>query len=450
MASITVEGNNQLVGEIHISGAKNAALKIIYASLFSNEDVVLENVPRITSVLADLVLIESVGGLVEWVGTNTLRINGSGMNTSEVPYEVGAKTKTALLLAGPLLYRFGKAKIPRYNSQGYSPSTVDYTKYFNTWERLGISITENEEYIELDAKDIHFANISFKHLSHTGTDSAILSALFLEGETVLTHVSEAVEVDSLIEFCILLGGDVTRTEPRKIVVKGTNIFKGAKYKIVPDKTEAAAFAALAVLTNGNLILRNVDRAAMIPFVNLLTKLGVRFEFIDGGLKVWHDGTPLSPVDTTIAPTPGLIPDWKALITLMLTKAVGESIVHDTVYTSRTEYVTDFNRMGAGIELLTPSSAGISPIISDSRYDIDASGEPKTILKIVGEKKLRGEKLNIASPVYGSDGASLVLASLSAEGKSYISGIENLGYYYENFIEKLRSIGAKIDINEHTT
>ncbi|MBN1162350.1 UDP-N-acetylglucosamine 1-carboxyvinyltransferase [Patescibacteria group bacterium] len=442
MASITVEGKHPLVGEVRVSGAKNVATKVICASLFSSEDIVLENVPRVTSVINDLELIKSIGGTAIWTGTNTVTVNGSNINTYDVPYELGSRTKTSVLLTGPLLFRFGKARIPKFAPETFKPGPLN--RFIDTWERLGVRVEENDIFYELDASAIKSSNILFSLPTHMGTDSAILSSLFVPGETIIDNASEEIEVDSLMDFCNLIGGSVTRVDPKRLSIKGTNIFKGGKYKLSPDKAEIAVFASLAILTNGNIIVKGADRVAMIPFVNFLTKIGARYEFVDEGLKVWHDGSPLNPVDVTIAPTPGLVPDWKPLLILLLLKADGVSIVHDTVYVDRNEFTKDLNRMSAGLEVLKPSDVDLTPVISDDSYSIDTQGEPSTIIRVSGPCKLRGEKLHIDDTQYG---AVLVLAALFAEGKSCISGIENVDYHFERFVEKLKNLGAKITAYE---
>jgi UDP-N-acetylglucosamine 1-carboxyvinyltransferase len=272
------------------------------------------------------------------------------------------------------------------------------------------------------------------------TDNAIISSLFISGETTVNNASEESEIEDLIACANLMGGSVERTDPKTLKITGSTIFKGFRFEIQPDKTEAATFAAAAILTKGNIEIRGVNRNVFIPFANFLSRIGARFEFVDGGIKVWrHEEQPI-PLQLNISPTPGFIPDWQSLATLVLTQAEGESLVHDTVYYNRFSYTTDLNRMGAEIELIKPSTVGLMPVISDDSYDFDKLGEAETVAKIIGPRKLRGERLQIPDFKYG---AVLVLAALSAEGKSEIIGIENIEEYFENFVGKLQLLGAKI-------
>jgi UDP-N-acetylglucosamine 1-carboxyvinyltransferase len=435
---LIVEGGNPLVGTVNISGAKNSALKIISAGLFSNEDVIIDNVPKIQNILSDIEVVESIGATVNWIGANRLLINGSKINSYEIPYELGSRQRTTLLLAGPLLFRFGKAQIPKFKPSAYKPGPVN--RHLDMWRTLGIKVEEDEKYFYLDAENIKPASINFRTSSHMATDNAILSSLFLPGETIISNASEESEIEDLTNCANLMGADVQRTDPRTIKIIGNTIFKGFRYTIQSDKSEAATFAAAAILTKGNVEIKGIDREIFIPFANFLSRIGARFEFTEGGIKVWrHDEIPL-PAQVNVSPTPGFVPDWQSLAVLLLTQADGESYVHDTVYTNRFSYVSDLNRMGAEIELVKPSTIGLVPVISDDSYDFEKQGEAETVAKIIGPRKLKGERLQITDFKFG---AVLVLAALSASGKSEIIGIENIEEYFENFVNKLQGLGAKI-------
>jgi UDP-N-acetylglucosamine 1-carboxyvinyltransferase len=435
---VIVEGGHPLVGTVSISGAKNSALKVISAALFSNEDVVIDNVPRIQNVLTDIEVVKSIGATVEWMGASRIVINGSNINTYEIPYDIGCRQRTSLLLAGPLLFRFGKAQIPKFKPSSHKPGPIN--RHLDVWKSLGIEVLEDEKYIYLDGENIKPANINFRTSSHMATDNAILSSLFLNGETVISNASEESEIDDLIESVNLLGATVQRTDPRTIKVTGSTIFKGFKYQIQPDKTEAAVFATAALLTKGNIEIKGVNRETFIPFANFLSRIGARFEFIENGIKVWRHDEILQPTQINITPTPGFVPDWQSLSVLLLTQAEGESLIHDTVYINRFSYTSDLNRMGTEIELVRPSSVELMPVISDDSYDFEKQGEAETVAKILGPKKLKGGRLQIIDFRYG---AVLVLAALCAEGKSEIIGIENIEEYFENFVGKLQGLGAKI-------
>lgn len=435
---IIVEGASPLVGSVKISGAKNSALKLLSLALHSNEDSVIDNVPHIDNLISDIEIIKSVGGTVEWLGSNRLMVNGSKMNSYEIPYDIGSGQRTCILLAGPLLFRFGKAIIPKFKRAGYSSNPIN--RHIDMWKSLGINIEEDSKYVYLSSEKISSGTINFKVPSHMATDNAVLSSIFIQGETVINNASEESEIDDLLAASCLMGADVKRTDPKTILVNGNNILKGFKYSIQGDKTEAATLAAAAILTRGNIEIKGIEKSVFIPFANFLTKISARFEFTDNGVKVWRHEENINSSQVNISPTPGFIPDWQPLAVLILNQAEGVSYVHDTVYTDRFEYIKDLNRMGAEIELIKPSSINNLPIVSDDSYNMKEEGEPLSVAKITGPKKLRGERLQILD---FRNGAVLLLAALSAEGKSEIIGVENIEEYFESFLTKIKSLGAKI-------
>ncbi len=440
MVTVNIVGGNPLLGNVRVSGAKNSVLKLIPAAMFSNDNVTIENVPRIGNVLSDLEIIKAIGGYVEWVGPNRLVLNGSGLNTYEIPYDLGSKYRTASLLAAPLIYRFGKALIPKPGGCriGYRP----INRWIETWKLMGIEVDEDDTYVRLEAHELHGADVSFKISTHSGTDNAILSAIAASGETIISNAAEESEVDDLIAFCNVIGAYVERIAPRKIKIVGTNVFGGGNFTVQGDKIEAATFAVAAIMTHGNITIQGVDKVNLTSFINVLTKMGCSYEFVGDEMRVWANNTALNPVNVTTAPAPGFLTDWQPLVTLLCTKSSGDSLLHDTVYTDRFGYIKDLNRMGAKIELYRPSELGITPVISDDAYDVVKLGEPYTVAKVEGPTKLRGVKMNIPDL---RAGATLILAALTAEGRSEISGYENVSRGYENFIEKLSALGADISL-----
>lgn len=437
MSDIHIEGINPLHGEVTLSGAKNSAIKLMFTAMFSNEDIILENVPNIYTINGDIEIIKSIGGTAEWIGRNRLLLNGSKINTYEVPTEIGSRFRTTLLLAGPLLYRFGRAKLPKLGLTTYKTSPVN--RLVAVWESLGIKVEETTTHINLTSETMHASPINFRTRSHMGTDVAILSSVFAEGETVITNASEEPEIEDVLRFCETLGVLVERSEPQKIKITGTKIFRGGTFTVQSDKTEPVIFGTAALLTNGNIIIKKLNRVALVQFINFLTKIGANYELSGDELKIWRNKELFNPTDLTIVPNPGFLPDWQPYATLLLSQANGVSTIHDTVYVDRFNYVTDLNRMGANIELVKPSSHGIIPIISDDSYDFEVMGEPLTLAEIKGPCSLKGRKLHVSdyriTPFY-------LLAGLAAEGRTELVGYDKKYEGYENLTERLENLGAR--------
>ncbi|AHB40106.1 TPA: UDP-N-acetylglucosamine 1-carboxyvinyltransferase [candidate division WWE3 bacterium] len=438
MSTVIIEGGSPLLGTVQVSGTRNSALKLMAAAMFSNDDVILQNVPKIDVVEDDIKMIRILGGRADWAGAGRVILNGSDITSYEVPLETGSKYRTSLLMAPPLLFRFGKASIPKYKTRLSVPRPVN--RILEVWKSLGITIEEDEDYYFISSANASSGHVNFKIPSHMSTDVLIMTAAFLPGETEINNASEESEIDDLIDLMNAMGGNVVRSEPRLIKVNGVNIFKGASVEVQPDKTEAVVFSIAALITKGNVVIKNINRNIMVPLVNFLTKIGARYEFEQNSIKIWRHDEELQAMNLTIAPTPGFVPDWQSAATLLLTQCNGTSYIHDTVYTDRFGYTKDLNRMGAKIELLRPSEAGISYVISDDTYDVDRLGEPYTVAKTNGPVKLKGEKMNITDFRYGT---VHVLAALAAEGRSEIEGSDILDCYIENFMLKLKNLGAKI-------
>lgn len=437
MSLLNIEGGVPLTGNVELSGSKNTVIKLIAASMFSNADVILEDVPRVENVLADLDIIKSLGGRAEWINQKTLLLNGSTINTYEIPYELGSEYRTSLLYAGPLIYRFGQAVLPK------SRTPRPFNRFIDTWRSLHMGVKEDDKFIYLKSGEIHNSNINFKISTHMGTENAILSSLFVEGETLISNAAEESEVDYLIDFCKLIGAEIERIEPRKIRVIGKSIFAGGLYKVPKSMFEAVTFCVAALMTSGNITIKNPDKTALAPFMNVLTKVGCKFEFGKDELRVWQANEKVNPFQISSSPAPGFLTHWLPLMTLLATKAEGESLIHDTIYTDSFDYIKDLNRMGAKIDLYKPSDLGMIAVISDDSYEFDKAGEPTTVAKVLGPTKLHGNKINISG---NRDGAVHILAALAAEGRSEIGNFEIVETGFENFYEKLLNLGAKISLS----
>src|SRR3990172_3989889 len=431
MSTVIIEGGSPLLGTVQVSGTRNSALKLMAAAMFSNDDVILQNVPKIDVVEDDIKMIRILGGRADWAGAGRVILNGSDITSYEVPLETGSKYRTSLLMAPPLLFRFGKASIPKYKTRLSVPRPVN--RILEVWKSLGITIEEDEDYYFISSANASSGHVNFKIPSHMSTDVLIMTAAFLPGETEINNASEESEIDDLIDLMNAMGGNVVRSEPRLIKVNGVNIFKGASVEVQPDKTEAVVFSIAALITKGNVVIKNINRNIMVPLVNFLTKIGARYEFEQNSIKILLHDEELQAMNLTIAPTPGFVPDWQSAAKLLLTQCNGTSYIHDTVYTDRFGYTKDLNRIGAKIKLLNPSEAGSSYVISDDTYDVDRLGEPYTVAKTNGPVKLKGEKMNITDFRYGT---VHVLAALAAEGRSEIEGSDILDCYIENFMLKL--------------
>lgn len=442
MSTYIIEGARPLEGSIKPSGSKDSAVKLMAASLLSNEDVVLENVPHTTDVDMMMDIIKSIGGEIAWIGDNKLSINSSAINTHVVPFDVGSKTRFSTLLAGPLLFRFGKCEIPKTINTQNRPRPIN--RLIETWKSMGIEVLSDTQGFNLEVKESKSSSINFKINTHMGTANAILLSSFSPGETVITNAAEESEIDDLIDFLNVLGGEVERKDPRTVSITGKNVFTGGYFEVQPDIVETIAYAVAAVITRGNVTVKGIKKIQLASFVNFLTKIGARFDYTREDLCVWYGGEELKPTRIESAPAPGFLADWLPFASLILCHAQGKSYINDTIYVDRYGFVKDLNRMGANIKVKKPSEVEFNCVISDESYDYENLGEPSSAIEIEGVKKLRGTRLNMNDNRFDS---ILVVAALGAEGKSELIGIDEMFIRYENFFEKLSSLGASITSQE---
>ncbi len=423
MNSLDIQGDIPLNGEVKLSGSAVSASKIILGCLFTTEEVFLLNVPNVRFVQETLDLIKALGADFEWVDDNKLKINTAGVSTSRVPFDLGSNHRDTFLIAAPLIFRFGKAIIPQ-------PSEVFAQNFFksqaiSTWESLGMNVSTDQEWIKVESGNAEASNLSFKQITPFNTVNAIFSSLFLKGKSVVTNAAEEYEVEDLISFVNSLGAQVERVEPRRLEIRGENLFKGTSHTVENEADEAVFFAIAALLTGGTVTIKDVNKIAIASFINILNKMGTNFEFASNDLTVWHGGEEFQPVDVTSKPAPGFLKDWIPSLVLLLTQANGTSNISYEYQIDNCGYVSDFNRMGADIDFEESEGELIN-------Y--------KSGIEIHGATSLKGSTLDIMDH---SSGVSLILAALAASGKSEVRGSDLVERVYENFVKKLIDLGARI-------
>ena len=441
MQKFVIDGGVPLKGQVQISGAKNAAIKMVAASLLTANEVVLENIPRIDDVGVIVKIVENLGVKTEFLDEKVLGLKADEVFSSTVPHSLGVASRSVIMVIGPLLTRFGEVIIPEPGGCRIGLRPID--RHLAALEQLGAVVEHKEGLYKIAAPRLKGAAINFSKNTVMGTENVLLAAVLAEGETVITNAAEEPEVDDLIELLVKMGGKIKRdeSESRRIIIEGVRELAGARHRILPDRNEAVTFAISAAATCGDVTLENVRPLDLTAFTAKLEKMGVGFDIKRESLRVWLEKDKvLQPVEIETAPHPGFMTDWQQPTAVLLTQANGESLLHETVYEDRFGYTKELKKMGAKIKLLTPSQAGIA--FDSSRYNFDwtLDGEPKAVAKIFGPTPLSGQKLQIPDL---RAGAALVLAALAAEGTSEISGVEHLDRGYEKLDEKLRGLGAKI-------
>lgn len=442
MQKFIIEGGIPLKGQVQISGAKNAALKMVAASLLTSEELVLENVPRIEDVGEDLEILRNIGVKVELLGDHTLSLRADEVFSSEIPHSLGVKSRSSVVALGPLLARFGEASFPEPSGCRIGERPID--RHIRALESLGATFSLENGLYKATAARLKGANFRFEKNTVMGTESLILASVTAEGETVILNAAEEPEVDDLIELLVKMGAKIKRDEgdAHKITVEGVRSLGGARHKILPDRNEVVTFSVASAATFGDITMRPVNPQHLTSFLAKLDKMGVGYDVAASSLRVWREsGRKLLPVDIETAPHPGFMTDWQQPFCVLLTQASGESIIHETVYEDRFGYLEELSKMGVKFELRTPADTGLEFDVERYNFNWISEEEPRSIVKIFGPTPLRGSRLIIGDL---RAGATLVIAALTAKGVSEVYGVEHIDRGYESFEEKLKGLGAKIE------
>ncbi len=416
MERIRILGNHhlQLRGRIGISGAKNAVLPAIAASLLTSERIQLKNVPLVKDVFTILTLMKDLGADYE-LQKNTLSIQVKSISSDEAAYELVRAMRASILVLGPLLARCGKAVVALPGGCAIGSRPVDL--HISGLQKLGATISLEHGYIKAQTARLRGAEIEFEKKTVTGTENLVMAASLAEGVTTLKNCAVEPEVTNLCELLIKMGAKIEGCGEEKIRVRGVPELSGAVHEIIPDRIEAGTFLIAGALTQGNIVLTDVLPDHLTAVVERLRYSGAVIERIkDNALEV-AGSAEIKPQDITTSPYPGFPTDMQAQFMVLMTQASGTSIITETIFDRRFSHVNELLRLGANIE-------------------------------VQGDKAMvRGKTLLSGAEVMATDlraSASLILAGMIAGGQTVINEAEHLDRGYERIEEKLKALGASIE------
>ncbi len=413
-------GGVALNGTVPVTGAKNAALKMLAASVLTGERCRFTNMPEIEDVLAMAETLRDLGVVVDHPAPNVYEVSAGDVDWLFVPLEAAAKMRASFMLLGPLLARFGEVIISNPGGDRIGRRPVDM--HVDAMRALGADIDYRYGYYYAKSPGrLRGAEVTFSHVSVMGTENAMLAATLADGHTVIRPAAQEPEVDDLIEFLRKMGADVARTAPDIIEVSGKKRLRGADHQVIPDRIEAGTFAIAAAMTGGRIVLEGARCEHLDALVQVLGTMGVAVECGIDTLTV--DATAVGPgqfkpVDIETAPYPGLATDLQPPTSVLLTQADGRSTVHEAIFEDRLEWMSELRKMGASVEL------------PDGHHAI-----------VDGPAHLVGAEVEISDL---RAGASLILAALAAEGTSTIHGGHHVRRGYENIEKKFLDLGARIE------
>jgi UDP-N-acetylglucosamine 1-carboxyvinyltransferase len=438
METFIINGGKPINGTVTIGGAKNVALKILIASLLTDEEIIIHNVPILRDVLSLIDVLKSLGVTTK-VDGHTLRIrNGETPSDPRVPLDIGARLRTSSMVLGPLLARYGKGTVPNPGGCRLGARPID--RHIDGLRAMGavIDYTSEDGFFHATAKELHGAKIRFPKNTHTGTESIVLAAVLARGQTIIENAAEEVEVDDLINCLNAMGAKIHKTDPRTIVIDGVAQLHGVEYTIMPDRNEEVTFAIAAALTGGSIVVEGSQLPYLEAFLDAFTKAGGTYEKIDNTHTKYGSSGEIKATDILTAPYPGFMTDWQAPWAILMTQAKGISTIHESVFESRFSYVAELKKMGAHIDFYDP------PVLDpESFYNFNWNDRKEgyhQAIQIHGPTKLHNAVLFVDDI---RAGASLVLAALTAPGDNYLHGVELIDRGYESLEERLTKLGAVI-------
>ncbi|MGO9379025.1 MAG: UDP-N-acetylglucosamine 1-carboxyvinyltransferase [Dissulfurispiraceae bacterium] len=413
MEQLIIRGGKPLKGEVTISGAKNAALPIITASLLSPGVHQITNVPELRDVATMGRLIGHMGGLTGY-RKGIITLDTSRLRTPEAPYEMVKTMRASVLVLGPLVARFGKARVSLPGGCAIGGRPID--QHIKGLEKMGAKITLEGGYVIAKARQLKGTKIYFDIATVTGTENVMMAATLARGTTILENAAREPEVKDLANCLISMGAKISGAGQSVIEITGVDsLIPIANYSVIPDRIETGTFMAIAGATGGDILIKNCRVDHLDAVIMKLKDAGLHFDETKKGLRVTGPKRP-QPGSVTTLPYPGFPTDMQAQFMSLMTIAGGTSIIHESIFENRFMHVAELRRMGADISIDGGTAA------------------------VKGVERLTG------APVMATDlraSASLIVAALCAKGESTVQRIYHLDRGYERIDDKLRKLGADV-------
>jgi len=414
LEKFVVVGGKKLQGTIRVSGAKNAVLPILAASILSSERTcIIEEAPALGDIHVMTEILRKLGAHVTSKRGGILEINTEGMSNCEIPEELSSMMRASLFTVGPLVAKFGDAQICQPGGCVLGPRPIDL--HLDGLRTLGAEVSVEEDYIKVHADNLRGAVIRFRYPSVGATENVMAAACLADGATVIENAAKEPEVVDLAAFLNRMGAKIEDAGTSTIRINGVKKLVGARHRVIPDRIEAGTYMVASAITEGAAAIENIVPEHLETLIIMLKRANIRIKKGKESIEVGHKGT-LKPLNATTAPYPGFPTDMQPFLTALLSTANGTSTIIETVFKQRFAYVTELKKMGADIEV-----RGNSAIIK-------------------GVKKFRGADI-AATDLRG--GAALILAGLAAEGETVIGHIFHIDRGYQNIEEKLGQLGARI-------
>ncbi len=414
MDRIRIRGGARLAGEVRASGSKNSSLALMAAALLADGEVVLRNVPRLRDVETMLEILRALGASAGWEGDgHSLRIDPTRLAHQEAPYDLVRKMRASFMVLGPLLARFGSARVSEPGGCAIGVRPID--QHLKGLSALGAKVRLDHGYVEAAAAELCGGRVAFDVTTVNGTQNVLMAATLARGETVIENAAREPEVVELAAVLGAMGAEIDGAGSDRVVVRGVRSLSGTEHRVGGDRIEAGTLLAAGLITRGDVRVTGVEPPHLESTLDKLREAGAEIETEAGAVRVRIEGRP-RPLQAVTAPFPGFPTDMQAQLMAALTVAEGSSIVVERVFENRFMHVPELLRLGA---------------------DIALSGRSAHI---------RGVPQLMGAPVMATDlraSAGLIVAALAAEGDTVVNRVYHIDRGYERIEEKLRALGADI-------
>ena len=414
MNKLMINGGVRLDGDIRISGAKNAVLPILAATLLADGPATIENVPHLHDVTTTVELLGCMGVMVSIDEKLSVEVDSSTIENYTAPYHLVKTMRSSILVLGPLLARFGEAEVSLPGGCAIGSRPVDL--HIKGLQDMGAEIDVSNGYIHARAKRLKGARLVLDIVTVTGTENLMMAAALAEGTTIIENAAREPEVVDLANFINAMGGKVSGAGTDTITIEGVEKLHGTRYRVLPDRIETGTFLVAAAITGGKIMVKDTDPTLLDAVIDMLRESGAKVEVGDDWISLDMEGKRPKAVNIRTAPYPAFPTDMQAQFVALNAIAEGTATVVETVFENRFMHVQELKRMGADIEI-----------------------EGNTAI-------IRGVEGLTSAPVMATDlraSASLIIAGLVASGETEVQRIYHIDRGYENIEEKLALLGAKI-------
>jgi UDP-N-acetylglucosamine 1-carboxyvinyltransferase len=424
----SIQPNGPLVGEVRVSGSKNAVTKHMVAAVLGTEPSTITNAPEVGDVGITADILTSLGVGVD-IEDDRITIEPTATPDAKVPLEFSGLNRIPILLLGPLLHRNHEAFVPLVGGDRIGQRPVDF--HIAVLEAMGAEVDMTPDGIAARAERLHGARITLPYPSVGATETVLLSAVQAEGRTVLVNAAVEPEVTELALFLQRMGARISFRPDRRIVIEGVDRLRGAATRLQGDRLEAFSYLVAGLMTGGRVRVAGCAQDRLVTAIDTLQKMGASFEITDEWISASADGLRTAAVQTDTHP--GFMTDWQPPLIVLMTQAEGMSVLHETVYEDRLVYVDALTQMGCEIELYDTCLGGPACRFHDSNALHSAV--------VRGVSKLHGAEVTIPDV---RAGFSSVIAAAVAEGPSLLHGIQHLERGYNRPFETLESLGLRLE------